>query len=259
MKMRNILLSLLFTALGSALFSQSTGITNGASFTPNASSVLEIKSSDKGVIFPNVSLANLTDGTTITSPATGLFVYNTNASLSGGVGYYYNSGTPAAPSWTRLVNQSGVALARNPMGEIFMNGNVTATTISATSTYYKAAGSTTFSSGEHEFSMPANNKLQYTGTKMKMFHIACTVSISSAGTNDVVQAVLYKNGVALVAGTVKQKLGGTGDNTSTAIHVMTSMSQNDYLELYIANMSAVSNLTVSNMNLFAMGFSMGMD
>ncbi len=36
------------------------------------------------------------------SPATSLLVYNTNAGLNGGVGFYYNSGTPGAPAWIRL-------------------------------------------------------------------------------------------------------------------------------------------------------------
>ncbi|HMP92564.1 MAG TPA: tail fiber domain-containing protein, partial [Phnomibacter sp.] len=34
-------------------------------------------------------------------------VYNTNATLSGGTGIYYNSGSPASPSWTRLQNATG--------------------------------------------------------------------------------------------------------------------------------------------------------
>lgn len=70
--------------------------------TPDASAALHVSSPNKGVLFPQVSLASLTDAAAVPSPAPSLLVYNTNASLSGGVGFYYNAGTSAAPQWTRL-------------------------------------------------------------------------------------------------------------------------------------------------------------
>jgi len=45
--------------------------------TPDASAVLDITSSNKGVVFPRVTLTSRTDNTTIPSPAKGLMVYNT--------------------------------------------------------------------------------------------------------------------------------------------------------------------------------------
>jgi len=78
--------------------------------TPHSSAALEINASNKGVLMTRVTLQNSADATTIATPATGLLVYNTNASLStgtgSGVGYYYNSGTTTAPNWTRLATGS---------------------------------------------------------------------------------------------------------------------------------------------------------
>jgi len=85
--------------LGSLLWAQSVGI--GTS-TPNASARLEVSSTNQGVLIPRVSLANVTDATTIPNPATSLLVYNTNAALPWGVGYYYNAGTSAEPRWVSL-------------------------------------------------------------------------------------------------------------------------------------------------------------
>jgi hypothetical protein len=85
--------------LGSLLWAQSVGI--GTS-TPNASARLEVSSTNQGVLIPRVSLTSVTDATTIPNPATSLLVYNTNASLPQGAGYYYNAGTPAAPRWVSL-------------------------------------------------------------------------------------------------------------------------------------------------------------
>lgn len=56
---------------------------------------------------PRVSLTSRTDGSTISSPAKGLMVYNSNTGLSPyGEGVYYNSGTSAAPNWAKLAPQT---------------------------------------------------------------------------------------------------------------------------------------------------------
>jgi len=73
---------------------------------PDASSVLEINATDKGVLIPKVSLSDVSDtmldGTN--TAATGLLIYNTNAATTGGsgVGYYYFNGT----IWERLATSA---------------------------------------------------------------------------------------------------------------------------------------------------------
>ena len=74
--------------------------------TPDASAQLDVNSSTKGLLAPRVALTSMDAAGPVTSPATGLLVYNTataGTSPNNVVpGYYYNSGTPAAPSWKRL-------------------------------------------------------------------------------------------------------------------------------------------------------------
>ena len=70
--------------------------------SPDPSAALHVSSTSKGVLLPKVSLASLTDVTTITTPATGLIVWNTNASLTGGVGFFYNEGTTTAANWQQV-------------------------------------------------------------------------------------------------------------------------------------------------------------
>ena len=60
---------------------------------PDASAALDIVSSTKGALLPRVAAA-----TAIAAPATGLLVFQTGAPA----GFYYNAGTPAAPSWQQL-------------------------------------------------------------------------------------------------------------------------------------------------------------
>lgn len=64
--------------------------------TPDASSMLDINSNDKGLLIPRISIPNLNAPAPITSPAVSLLVYNTNT--TSGIGYYYWDGL----KWTLL-------------------------------------------------------------------------------------------------------------------------------------------------------------
>jgi hypothetical protein len=262
----------LLTLFINAGFSQNVGI-NSSGNRPDTSAMLDIASTSKGMLIPRVSLTSLTDASTILTPATSLLVYNTNTSTSVtlGVGYYFNSGTSGSPVWQKLVatsdtvvksvtpNGDMIKLSRFPMGEIYMNGNATNTSC-VTNTWIKAAGSTSISSGAWDFwNGGISNRLVYTGASRKMFHIACTISLTNTGGNSTnMKAALYKNGTILSNGIVMTRLNGGTDYTSTAIHVMTDMAAGDYLELWI-NSSNTQSILIDYMNMFAMGISMGMD
>jgi hypothetical protein len=64
----------------------STGAAGIGTTTPNASSLLEIKSTSKGLLIPRMTL---TQRNAIASPATGLLIYQTNSTP----GFYYYNGT----------------------------------------------------------------------------------------------------------------------------------------------------------------------
>jgi hypothetical protein len=77
--------------------------TTGAS--PTASAMLDVTSSNKGILFPQVSLDSLKDVTSIAAPANGLIVYNTTqpgARNDMMRGYYYYS--TSLLSWVRLAD-----------------------------------------------------------------------------------------------------------------------------------------------------------
>jgi uncharacterized protein (TIGR02145 family) len=75
------------------------------------SAMLEVNSSSKGILIPNVSLTGSTDVTTIILPAASLLVYNTATVSDVEPGYYYNSGTSVSPVWTRLSTGTGTGTA----------------------------------------------------------------------------------------------------------------------------------------------------
>lgn len=74
---------------------QSIGISN-TGVAPDASAMLDVKSTDKGLLVPRMTAA---DRGSIANPATGLIVYQ----MDGASGFYYNGGTPQSPSWVLLI------------------------------------------------------------------------------------------------------------------------------------------------------------
>ncbi|MQP23682.1 hypothetical protein GFJ94_01235 [Flavobacterium sp. LMO8] len=76
--------------------------------TPDASSMLDITATNKGLLVPRISIPNLNAAAPVTAPATSLFVYNTNATT--GVGFHYWDGTKWTPftsgisHWTKVGN-----------------------------------------------------------------------------------------------------------------------------------------------------------
>jgi hypothetical protein len=84
------------------LLSQNVGI---GTLTPDQSSVLDLQSTDRGLLIPRVSLQSVTDNTTIPSPAVSLLVYNTNTGMTGGsgAGFYYWNGT----QWIQALGPQG--------------------------------------------------------------------------------------------------------------------------------------------------------
>jgi hypothetical protein len=113
----------LFFIIACAIFfikvnAQNTFPSNGAAgigtISPNASSLLEVKSTSKGILIPRMTL---TQRNAITSPATGLLIFQTNSTP----GFYYYSGTawtavtPKSKGWS-LTGNSGTNPSTNFIG-----------------------------------------------------------------------------------------------------------------------------------------------
>src|SRR5688500_14963620 len=73
---------------------QNVGI-NGNGLKPDKSAILDLNSTDKGLLLPRMSALQMR---WIKQPATGLMIYQTD----GVSGFYYNKGTPALPLWMPL-------------------------------------------------------------------------------------------------------------------------------------------------------------
>jgi hypothetical protein len=107
---------MLFT-LATITSAQSVGINSDGS-APATSAMLDVSSTAKGFLAPRMTAAQKA---AIVSPATGLLIFQTD----GTAGYYYNSGTPASPSWTQVGAASGASQWTTSGSNIYYNtGNV---------------------------------------------------------------------------------------------------------------------------------------
>jgi hypothetical protein len=98
--MKVVFRALGFLLLGAAAHQAAAQVGIGTT-TPDVSAALDIRASNKGLLIPQVTLTSLSDATTIPTPGTGLLVFNRNAAISGGVGFYYNAGPATAPRRTK--------------------------------------------------------------------------------------------------------------------------------------------------------------
>ena len=119
-----------------SLFSLSLTAQVGIGTTsPDPSSILDITATDQGVLVPRVSLNDVTNtsinGTDLN--ATGLLIWNTNATVTGGngEGFYYYNGTV----WQKLsarAASNGLEIANN---EVILGGTLNQTTTIAQATH----------------------------------------------------------------------------------------------------------------------------
>ena len=103
MKMKN-LISALFLLTVISTHAQVGINTDGT--VPDNSAMLDVKSTDKGVLLPRMTMAQRN---AIANPANGLMIYQTDNTP----GFYYNSGTAASPVWVMTGTGSGWGLTGN--------------------------------------------------------------------------------------------------------------------------------------------------
>src|ERR1043166_9013869 len=111
----SILISLLFV-LSNSNYAQNTFPSNGSAgigtTTPDASSILEMKSTTQGILIPRMTQAQRN---AIPSPATGLMIYQTNNTP----GFYYYSGS----AW-KAVSGTGANTSLSNLSSTAVNTNL---------------------------------------------------------------------------------------------------------------------------------------
>lgn len=130
-----------------------------------------------------------------------------------------------------------------------------ATTIAAQSTggvggnnYVKAAGTTT-SAALAGMTMPADNRLTYTGADAVMARVSVAAAVAPAGNNQTIGIKIAINGAPVDRTYMAVLVAQAGDAHGICIETCLDLVQNDYVEVWIANESSATNATVTAMHL----------
>jgi hypothetical protein len=236
------------------------------STSPDPSAIIDLASSNQGVKIPSIDLS--TASFPSPGPANSLLVWNNNSGFGAGVGFYYNSGSPATPTWVRLSSANNTVTTVNANSPLSSSGGNTPT-ISLTGTVPVSNGGTgriTLSSnsllvgnGSSPVSLfppsGSGNFLQWTGTNYQWTSAVTTISnLTNNPTGGLdnftfngsapVQIGIANGGVDLttkVTGILPVPNGGTGrgtltgngivvgNGTSAVNQISTPVSNNTYL------------------------------
>jgi hypothetical protein len=133
-------------------------------------------------------------------------------------------------------------------GQLYMSNNATATVVSATNTFYKVLGTTTAST-ENSRVLHSNNRLTCDAVIERKYYIVCNLSFT-AGANNVCEFGFYDSTISDIRTPSKTKAtansGGRAENVSFGCIV--NMKQNDFLEIHVSNTTAITNITVTDLN-----------
>jgi len=143
---------------------------------------------------------------------------------------------------------------RMKVGQLHIDAaDAAAVTISGTTDYYEAtAPAWTLSPVRSDFDESAGNgRLTYTGKTLMHIHAACTISFTCGSNNQTVYFRIGRNGATDSASEVQYRIGTGSDVGSTAMHLVTSMQQGDYLSLFVRNGTGANDVTMQVANLQA--------
>jgi len=133
-------------------------------------------------------------------------------------------------------------------GQLYMQGNATATVVSATNTFYKVLGTTTASADNAKYTH-TNNRLTNDASIRRKYLIHCSLSFNS-GNNHVCEFGFYDSVLSAIRTPSRTKgtANGSGRAESVSFSCVVSHIQGDYLEIHCANNTLAQNITVSDMN-----------
>jgi hypothetical protein len=129
-----------------------------------------------------------------------------------------------------------------------------AITISDTVSYFEVTNPVwTVGGALHNFDESGGNgRLTYTGVADTVVHIACSISMTSGSNNQTLHWRIGLTGVTDATSEVQRRIMTGTDVGSTALHLITTMSTNDYLSLWVRNATGANNVTLEVGNLQAM-------
>jgi hypothetical protein len=169
-----------------------------------------------------------------------------NCNFSGGG--TYTTGVTFSDNKARWDNNRGVQNSAS-IGFMYMQNNAVATVVASSGVAYKAAGATTGDPITQRFTH-ASNRLTYNGALTRDFRILVSTTIIS-GANNEIGLYIAKNGSTIANSEqyITANPGGRAEGGSC--QTVVSLTTNDYVEFFVENDTAATNITVEFMSMIA--------
>jgi predicted secreted protein len=133
-------------------------------------------------------------------------------------------------------------------GQVYMQGNSTATVIASTATPVLVAGTWTVDL-QGSFTGTTGGRLTYTGSETQICRVAASLSLDPvSGSNQHISVYIAKNG-STIAGSRQISHISHGAENNMSVTWQLSLATNDYIELFVQNGTATNNITVSRVVL----------
>ena len=220
-------------AFNNSLFDISTG--TGLSFPTGLTISRRIRATNCSFVVA-AGATGINVSTSATVPKDAYILDTVNFAGSG----TYTAGVSNNDNKARFASCKGITNSVT-LGYKTMLNNATATTIAATNTPVKAAGTFTLGSSSQRFSL-SSNKLVYDGTLTMVCEISANVSLNTTA-NNVVGVYIYKNGVQIAESIAKVTASGTGRAENVSAHAIITASTSDQIDLWVENQTATNNIT----------------
>lgn len=96
---------------------------------------------------------------------------------------------------------------------------------------------------------PSNNRLQYSGSKTRSFIVTGSMSVTQSNNNRYFSFYLAKNGTIIPESRQDIKVVNSTDQVSLTITSRVTLAPGDYVEVWVANQTSTTDITVQTMNL----------
>ncbi len=140
-------------------------------------------------------------------------------------------------------------IVHTSIAQYYMQDNSTETVITTIDEFVKGAGTTTAGSLVENFDVTTtSNKAIYTGKLTNHFKVGCTMTITN-GSNKIHKIRIAKNGTTVSSSQEHVTTGSGGRAENVFVQCIIELDENDYVEMFVANNSDTTNITVVDMNL----------
>ncbi|MBN8673291.1 MAG: hypothetical protein J0L56_04095 [Chitinophagales bacterium] len=165
---------------------------------------------------------------------------------------FMGNGTKVNGTFSKFweVEASGINTERdgNATGSLYIT-STTVTDITGTNSPKKVAGTTT-TFELVRFTSPANNRLQYDGTKTRTFIVTAAMTATGASGTYLYSFYIYKNGSQVTGSRQRTKVySSSGDIQTITVVCTVTLAPGDYIEVWSENNEANVDVTVQNMTL----------